>query len=73
MKELIGKRVTIFCAVYIYTGKLVDVTDKYVKLEAASIVYETGGFDEPDWRDAQRLPNNWYVATNIIESFGILK
>ena len=73
MKELIGKRVTIFCAVYIYTGKLVDVTDKYVKLEAASIVYETGSFDEPNWRDAQPLPNNWYVATNIIESFGILK
>jgi hypothetical protein len=70
---LIGQRVTLFCAVYIYTGKLVGVNESCVKLEDASIVYETGAFTTKDWKDAQKLPNEWYVSTKLIESFGVLK
>lgn len=71
--KLLGETVTIFCASYIYTGKLVGVNDTCVLLDDAKIVYETGAFSEKGWKDAQSLPNSWYVATGMIESFGILK
>jgi len=57
----------------IYTGKLVGVNDTCVLLDGPKIVYETGGFDVPTWKDAQALPNQLYVQTGCIESFGILK
>jgi len=70
---LIGETVTLFCLNYIYTGKLVGVNDSFVKLEKAKIVYETGAFSDKEFKDAQPLPNDWYVQTGAIESFGILK
>ena len=30
---LLGETITLFCAIYIYTGKLVGVNSTYVKLE----------------------------------------
>ena len=73
LEALIGHRVTLFCGVYIYTGKLVGVNATCVKLEDAGIVYETGPFSDKEWKDCQSLPNDWYVATQSIESFGVLK
>ena len=73
MVGLMGKDVTLFCANYIYAGKLVGVNDTFVKLEKAKIVYETGELTGATWKDAQALPNDWYVQTAAIESFGILK
>lgn len=70
---LMGQRVTLFCAAYIYTGKLVGVNDTFVKLEDPSIVYETGPLTTGTWQDAQKLPRGWYVQTAMIESFGVLK
>ncbi len=70
---LLGETVTLFCQIYIYTGKLVGVNKTYVKLENAHVVYETGSFTDGKWKDAQKLPNDWYVQKNAIESFGILK
>ena len=70
---LMGKRVTLFCGVYIYTGKLVGVNDTCVKLEDAGIVYETGPFSDKEWKDCQSLPKDWYVTMQSIESFGELK
>ena len=70
---LMGKRVTLFCGVYIYTGKLVGVNDSCVKLEDAGIVYETGSFADKTWKDCQKLPHAWYVAVQAIESYGELK
>lgn len=71
---LIGQQVTLFCAIYIYTGKLVGVNDTCVKLENPKIVYETGAFNTKDWKDAQSLPSQYhYVSTAMIESFGIVK
>lgn len=70
---LLGERVTIFALNYIYTGKLAGVNETTVLLEEASIVYETGGLMDKTWKDAQRLPGNWYVQIAAIESFGILK
>lgn len=71
--KLLGERVTLFCGVYIYTGKLSGVNDECVLLEDAAVVYETGAFNEKTWKDAQKLPGPWYVMTRCIESFGLLK
>ena len=70
---LMGQRVTLMCGVYFYTGELIGVNDTFVKLKDASVVFETGPFTTKTWQDAQKLPNDWYVQTSSIESFGILK
>ncbi len=72
--SLLGQQVTLFCAVYIYTGKLVGVNDTCIKIENPAIVYETGSFSEKSWKDAQKLPSKYhYIQTNLIESFGVVK
>lgn len=43
------------------------------KTKRMDVVYETGAFTNNEWKDAQKLPNDWYVQKNAIESFGILK
>lgn len=70
---LLGQRVTLFCAAYIYTGELIGVNDTCVKLKDASIVYETGSLTDKVWKDAQKLPHDWYIQCAMIESFGLLK
>lgn len=70
---LLGETITCFCAVYIYTGKLVGVNDTCIKLENPAIVYETGSFDSKNWKDAQSLPNNLYLQIGMIEAFGVVK
>jgi hypothetical protein len=70
---LLGRRVTLFCLNYIYTGTLSGVNDSCVLLTNASIVYETGELNTKTWKDAQKLPHDWYVQTTCIESFGELK
>lgn len=73
LEKLLGERVTLFCLNYIYTGKLIGVNATCVLLESAAIVYETGELTDKKWKDAQSLPNQWYVQLGAIESFGILK
>jgi len=70
---LMGKTVTLFCVNYIYAGKLVGVNDTCVKLENAHIVFETGDFSTHSFKDAQRVGKEFYVRTQAIESFGLLK
>ena len=71
--SLLGQNVTLFCLNYIYSGTLEGVNDKVVKLNNASIVYETGSFDDSKFKDAQKLPNAVYVSISLIESFTQLK
>lgn len=73
LEGLLGQRVTFFCAAYIYTGELVGVNATCVKLYDAAIVYETGDLTEKAWKDAQKLPDDWYVQLSAVESFGVLK
>ena len=73
LESLLGEQVTFFCAVYIYTGKLIGVNQTCVKLENPKIVYETGAFNTKEWKDAQALPNEFYLQTAMIEGFGIVK
>ena len=71
--SLLGKRVTFFCMNYIYTGKLAGVNSTCVLLEDPSIVHETGPFNTKDWKDAQALPNSFYLQMAAIEGFGEVK
>jgi hypothetical protein len=73
LEKLLGERVTLFCLNYIYTGVLIGVNDTCVLLREPAIVYETGAFSEPKWKDAQALPQDLYVMQAAIESFGIVK
>lgn len=71
--KLMGERVTLFCVNYIYTGKLTGVNDICVLLEDAAIVYETGAFSDPKWKDAQALPQPLYVMLSAVESFTVIR
>jgi len=74
LEALLGETITVFCALYFYTGKLVGVNNTCIKLEDTYIVYETGAFSEKGWKDAQKLPHkHWYVQSGMIESFGKMK
>lgn len=73
MLALMGQRVTLFCQIYIYTGKLVGVNDDFVKLEDAGVVYETGSFNDKEWADMQKLPEDTYIMKNAIEAFTVIK
>ena len=73
LEHLLGERITLWCFNYIYTGKLVGVNKAYIKLTDAKVVYETGELTSKEWKDAQKLPGDWYVQTAAIESFGVLK
>ena len=73
LDKLLGKRVTFFCCRYIYTGEFVSYDDDTILLKDGGIVYETGSFDNKDWKDYQKLPNDVYVARQSVESFGIIK
>lgn len=74
LDALLGHNVLLFGLNYIYAGTLVGVNDTFVKLEDAKVVYETGPFVTPGYKDAQPLPTSvWYVQRSAIESFGIGK
>ena len=73
LESLLGERVTFFGLNYIYSGKLVGVNDAFVKLTEADVIYETGPLNDREWKDAQRLPGDWYVQLGTVESFGLLK
>lgn len=68
---LLGENVLIFCMNYIYAGKLTGVDETCIQLHNAQIVFETGPFASPNYKDAQDLPCGiWYIQTAAIESFG---
>ncbi len=71
--SLLRQTVTFFCLNYIYTGLLEGVNDTCVLITSPKIVYETGPFSDPKWKDAQPLPNSLYIQTAAIESFGVVK
>ena len=72
-ESLLGKVVTLYCLNYIYTGKLIGVGDTCILLDSPKIVYETGDYNNPKWKDAQALPNQIYIQIACVESFGIIK
>jgi hypothetical protein len=73
LTKLLGERITLFCMNYIYTGTLTGVDALCALLTDPAIVYETGAFTNPKWKDAQALPHDLYVMLWAIESFGRVK
>lgn len=74
LNALLGKEVMIFGLIYIYAGKLTGINDTCIELSDAKIVYETGSFTSPGYKDAQPLPGQfWHVQLSAIESFGLGK
>ena len=74
LEALLGEKVTLFCINYIYTGKLIGVSKTCVLLEDPAIVYSTGDFSTKSYSDVQSLcVKTFYVQSNAIESFGVLK
>lgn len=70
--SLLGKNVEIFCGIYIYAGKLVGVNSTCIKLENPHLVYETGGFLDKNYKDAQHMGRDaHYISIGFIESFGV--
>ena len=69
-----GKEVIVFAANYIYSGTLVRVTHDAVVLLEPSIVYETGEWKAPVWKDVQALGcKTIRVRTQAIEAYGKMK
>jgi hypothetical protein len=73
LEALLGEKVLLMCSNYFYAGKLVGVNESFVKLEEASIVYETGPAANKAYTSQDKLPNDWYVQRQAIESFGLGK
>lgn len=71
LEALLGQKVTLFCANYIYHGVLSGVNTDDVLLDNAFIVYETGAFTDKGFKDAQKLADEWRVRTSAIESYGV--
>lgn len=73
LTSLIGQRVTFFCMNYIYTGKLVGINTRDIKIEDAGIVYETGSFSDSNWKDFQKMPHPIYIRLNSVEAYSVIK
>jgi hypothetical protein len=67
---LLGENVLLMCGNYFYAGNLIGVNDTCVLLKDAKLVYETGELSAKTFKDAQNLPDVWYVQIAAIESFG---
>ena len=70
---LLDQRITVYCMNYIYTGTLSGVNKEDIKLTDASIVYDTGSFEEKNWKDSQKFPKDIYLRTSAIEMYTVLK
>ena len=69
IESLLGKTIQVWCCNYIYQGHLSGVSDTTLKLENASVVYETGPLKGPN-KTSEELPAVWFVQLTAVESFG---
>jgi hypothetical protein len=72
-ENYINERITLFCANYIYSGRLSKISNGWLTLAEAGIVYETGPFESKEWQDYQALPHPIHINVNSVESLMILK
>lgn len=72
LEALLGEQVTFFCLNYIYHGKLIGVNSTDILLEDAYLVFETGSFQEKEFKDTQYIAKEFRLRVQIIESYGIL-
>ena len=70
---MLGKSVYLICGIYIYAGVLSGVNIDHLELTDPKLVYETGPWDDVDWKDAQQLPSPHWVMRDHVESWGLGK
>ena len=70
LEKFLGEKVLLMCGCYFYAGVLAGVNDTCVLLKDAAIVYETGPWTDRVYKDVQKVADEWYVQTAMIESFG---
>jgi hypothetical protein len=69
LDSLLGEQVLLLCGNYFYAGKLTGVHKTFVEIDDASIVYETGEWSAPEYKDAQKLGvGPTYVRIQWIEA-----
>lgn len=68
--SLIGEQVEVWCANYIYAGKLTGVNNNCIELEDVKVVYETGELTAKTWKDAQSTGGSRLIMVSAIESIG---
>lgn len=71
--SMLGKHISLFCGIYIYTGVLAGVNDDHLELDEAKVVYETGHLSDGEWETVQALPGVWRVMIQSVESWGSAK
>ena len=70
LSGLLGQQVAVWCNTYIYAGTLVGVNETCIKLDDASVVYETGELTAKSFQDAQKIGKRpLYIQISAIEAF----
>lgn len=69
LEDLIGETYLFQCARYIYHGTVKAVTNDYIELTRASVVFNTGNYDASSAEDKEALPHNVFVQRQSIEAF----
>jgi hypothetical protein len=73
MEELVGETYLFQCARYIYHGEVSFVNNDYITLKNASVVFNTGDYDDKEADDMQKLPKGVNITRASIEAFYKLK
>ena len=68
-EDLIGETFCFQCARYIYHGEVEKVNTEFITLKNASVVFETGSYNNTEAEDKQSLPNKCQILKASIESF----
>lgn len=71
--KLLGEYITVYCESFIYAGNLTGVNEDCILLSNASIVYDVGAHSKKEFELEEKLPGEWYIQKNKVESFGIFK
>lgn len=71
--KLLGQYITVYCESFIYAGTLAGFDDTCLLLQNASIVYDTGAHEKKEFEVEEKLPGDWYIMNNKVESFGVFK
>ena len=69
LESLLGERVMLWCANYIYSGVVEGVSATCVKLTDAHVVYETGELTSSENKNTQQVGSDLYVQIAAVESF----
>lgn len=64
-KNLVGQYVYVACGNYAYAGKLGAMDGGFVRIDDATVVYETGPWSSARWMTEEKLPTKSGVIVNV--------